>query len=119
MRITEGELKNVKDIVFEQTTQVEDVKKAFEQSGRNILLYLNELPKRPRELTEVHEQLDASDDNDDIRSQLFINMNSATLTGLLVSLSLIIALLIAVKCLFDVKTNDQFGRANLWVGKES
>jgi len=48
---------------------------------------------------------------------MFANMDSITLTGLLVSLFLIIVLLIAVKCLFEVKTNDQFGRTNLWVGK--
>lgn len=50
---------------------------------------------------------------------MFINMTPATLTGLLVSLFLIVILLIAINCLYNVKTNDQYGRNHLWVGKES
>ena len=52
-------------------------------------------------------------------SKMFINMTPATLTGLLVSLFLIVILLIAINCLYNVKTNDQYGRSHLWVGKES
>ena len=52
-------------------------------------------------------------------SQMFINMTPATLTGLLVSLFLIVILLVALNCLYNVKTNDQYGRHHLWVGKES
>ena len=50
-------------------------------------------------------------------SQLFNNMTPATLSALFVTLFLIIVLLIGVSCLYNIKTNDKFGRSNLWVGK--
>jgi hypothetical protein len=52
-------------------------------------------------------------------SKLFINMTPATLSGLLVTLFLLVVLIIAINCLYNVKTNDSFSRNNLWVGKES
>jgi hypothetical protein len=44
-------------------------------------------------------------------------MTPSILSGLLVAIFLIIMLLIAVSCLFDVKTNDRFASTNLVVGK--
>jgi hypothetical protein len=44
-------------------------------------------------------------------------MTPSTLSGLLVSLFLIVMLVIAIGCLYEVKTNDKFGKNNLWVGK--
>ena len=52
-------------------------------------------------------------------SQLFINMTPSTLSALFVTLFLIIMLIIGVNCLYNIKTNDKFGKNNLWVGKES
>lgn len=52
-------------------------------------------------------------------SLLFTNMTPSILSGLLVTLFLIIMIMIAVSCLYDIKTNDKYGRNNLWVGKES
>ena len=46
-------------------------------------------------------------------------MTPAALSGILVGIFLIIMLLIAIGCLFDIKTNDKFGKNNLWVGKEN
>jgi hypothetical protein len=39
------------------------------------------------------------------------------LSGILVSIFLIVVLLIAVNCLMDLKTNDRFARNQLAVGK--
>jgi hypothetical protein len=50
-------------------------------------------------------------------SNMFINMLPSSLSGLLVSIFLIVMLLIALQCLMDIKTNDKFARNNLWVGK--
>jgi hypothetical protein len=44
-------------------------------------------------------------------------MTPSILSGLLVSLFLIVMLLIAISCLYDVKTNDRFASTNLFVGK--
>ena len=52
-------------------------------------------------------------------SQLFTNMTPSVLSGLFVALFLIIMLIIGINCLYNIKTNDKFGRQNLWVGKES
>jgi hypothetical protein len=57
--------------------------------------------------------------NEDTKSNLFLNMDPTTLSGLLVALFLIVMLLIAVNCLFEIKTHEKFARNNLWVGKES
>ena len=56
-------------------------------------------------------------DNQDQKSQLFLNMTPSILSGLLVTLFLLITLMIGVNCLYDIKTNDKFARNNLWVGK--
>ena len=52
-------------------------------------------------------------------SLMFQNMTPLALSGLFVAVFLIVVLLIALSCLFDIKTNDKFARQNLWVGKES
>ncbi len=91
----------------------------IEKKGQNILIQINEKKRDQRKLVENSEILISTDDKPINISPLFMNMDSVTLTGLLVSLFLVIILMIAVKCLYDVKTNDQFGRTNLWVGKES
>lgn len=53
------------------------------------------------------------------RSQLFANMTPSVLSGLFVTLFLLVMLCIAVSCLYDIKTNDRFASTNLFVGKES
>ena len=52
-------------------------------------------------------------------SKLFDNMTPSTLSALFVTLFLVVMLMIGISCLYDIKTNDKFGRNNLWVGKES
>jgi hypothetical protein len=71
----------------------------------------------PRLLSAHENDQILTQDVTDTKSSLFLNMTPATLTGLLVSLFLIVILLIAINCLYNVKTNDQFGRNHLWVGK--
>jgi hypothetical protein len=46
-------------------------------------------------------------------------MTPAVLSGLFVTVFLIVMLLIAISCLYDIKTNDKFAANNLFVGKES
>ena len=55
----------------------------------------------------------------DTKSQLFLSMTPTVLSGLLVALFLIVMLLIGISCNYNIKTNDKYGRNNLWVGKES
>ena len=63
----------------------------------------------------LHTQANAANKN----SKLFENMTPSTLSALFVTLFLIIMLLIGINCLYNIKTNDKFGKNNLWVGKES
>ena len=55
----------------------------------------------------------------DKKSKLFENMTPSTLSALFVTLFLVVMLIIGITCLYNIKTNDKFGRNNLWVGKES
>lgn len=91
------------------------MKALIENKSHDLLIQVNEMKARqPRTLVETP----VLTKGDTFKpSQLFLNMNSITLTGLLVTLFLAVILLIAIKCLYDVKTNDQYGRTNLWVGK--
>ena len=52
-------------------------------------------------------------------SEIFDNMTPAALSGLWVTLFLLVVLLIGINCMLDLKTNDRFARQNLWVGRES
>ena len=52
-------------------------------------------------------------------SLIFDNMTPAALSGLWVTLFLLVVLLIGINCMLDLKTNDRFARQNLWVGRES
>lgn len=81
-----------------------------------MIKIVEEKNKQPRRLVEASEVPNVSQGEVTL-SPLFLNMDSVTLTGLLVSLFLVVMLLIGVKCLYDVKTNDQFGRTGLWIGK--
>jgi len=81
-----------------------------------LIKIVEEKNKQPRRLVEASEVPNVSQ-REVTLSPLFLNMDSVTLTGLLVSLFLVVMLLIGVKCLYDVKTNDQFGRTGLWIGK--
>jgi len=65
--------------------------------------------------------LQSSNVTNGTQSQLFLAMASspASLPGLLISLFLIVMILIAVNCLYEVKTNDKFATSQLVVGKES
>ena len=63
----------------------------------------------------LHTQANTANTN----SKLFENMTPSTLSALFVTLFLIIMLLIGINCLYNIKTNDKFGKNNLWVGKES
>lgn len=81
-----------------------------------MIKIVEEKNKQPRRLVEASEVPNVSQ-REVTLSPLFLNMDSVTLTGLLVSLFLVVMLLIGVKCLYDVKTNDQFGRTGLWIGK--
>ena len=56
---------------------------------------------------------------EETKSQLFLNMTPTVLSGLLVALFLIVMLLIGISCNYNIKTNEKYGRNNLWVGKES
>ena len=46
-------------------------------------------------------------------------MTPAALSGLWVTLFLIVMLLVGINCMLDLKTNDRFARQNLHVGRES
>lgn len=81
-----------------------------------MIKIVEEKNKQPRRLVEASE-VPSVTQGEVTLSPLFLNMDSVTLTGLLVSLFLVVMLLIGVKCLYDVKTNDQFGRTGLWIGK--
>jgi hypothetical protein len=52
-------------------------------------------------------------------SEIFDSMTPAALSGLWVTLFLLVVLLIGINCMLDLKTNDRFARQNLWVGRES
>ena len=56
---------------------------------------------------------------DDKKSLMFQSMTPSILSGLLVGLFLIVMLCIGISCNYNIKTNDKYGRNNLWVGKES
>jgi hypothetical protein len=57
--------------------------------------------------------------NGTVDSKIFNAMTPYALSGLLVTLFLMVMLCIAIACLYDLKTNDRFARQNLWVGRES
>lgn len=46
-------------------------------------------------------------------------ISETSLSGILVSIFLAIALVVGVNCMMDLKTNDKFARNQLHVGKES
>jgi hypothetical protein len=46
-------------------------------------------------------------------------MTPSVLSGLFVAIFIIVVLLIAISCLYDIKTNDKYAVNNLFVGKES
>lgn len=52
-------------------------------------------------------------------SLIFESMTPAALSGLWVTLFLVVMLLIGINCMLNLKTNDRFARQNLWVGRES
>ena len=56
---------------------------------------------------------------DEKKSLMFQSMTPSILSGLLVGLFLIVMLCIGISCNYNIKTNDKYGRNNLWVGKES
>ncbi len=73
MQVKDSDLKHIKNINFEQTLSINDVKKVLESSGKNVLLYLNWTLKQPRILSEDHEQVVPTPTNEEPeqRSQLF------------------------------------------------
>lgn len=52
-------------------------------------------------------------------SNILAAISETSLSCILVSLFLAIALVIAVSCMMDLKTNDKFARNQLHIGKES
>lgn len=79
----------------------------------NSIIYFTQAHSSPRALTQTVGQAPAKP------SLLFINMTPSVLSGLFVTLFLVIMLLIGVSCLYNIKTNDKFGVNNLVVGRES
>lgn len=65
----------------------------------------------------VHGRILQTQQQETNKSNLFANMTPAILSGLFVALFLIVMLLIAISCLFNIKTNDKFASTNLFVGK--
>lgn len=63
--------------------------------------------------------LQALPGNNTVGSRIFSDISPFALSGLWVSLFLLVVLCIGVGCLMDLKTNDRFARQNLWVGRES
>lgn len=57
--------------------------------------------------------------NTRVESKIFNNLTTHALSGLWVTLFLLVMLGIGLSCSFDLKTNDRFARQNLWVGRES
>lgn len=87
------------------------------KTAPEAIVYFTPVPAsahRLLEQTTVTQQSDTSG-----RSQLFANMTPSVLSGLFVTLFLLVMLCIAVSCLYDIKTNDRFASTNLFVGKES
>jgi hypothetical protein len=57
--------------------------------------------------------------DDSNQSNILNAIDETSLSCILVTLFLAIALIMAISCLIDLKTNDKFARNNLHVGKES
>ena len=108
-------LSNLKFEDIETVDQLRDIYNAH----KNIIVHIDESSHHGKKRT--LEEVDVPEVTESVsgftESKLFVNMTPAALTGLLVSLFLVIMLIIAINCLYGVKTNDAFSRNNLWVGK--
>ena len=52
-----------------------------------------------------------------VTSDVFNDMSPMALSGLFVTLFLLVVLIIGINCMLDLKTNDRFARQNLFVGR--
>ncbi len=95
----------------EETLDIEEAMEMLKSKAEGVFVFKNnEEQQKPRILHSTAQNVTTD-------SQLFINMTPTTLSALFVTVFLIIMLLIGINCLYNIKTNDKFGRNNLWVGK--
>lgn len=135
--VNQLDVNKIENVTFEDFKDIQIIKMALQQQDQDLLIYVRQAqtpktfsPKKSdTTLLTAGPEVKVAEDSEPILiapkgqensiSLLFRNMSPVTLTGLLVTLFLGIFLFVAIKCLYDVKTNDQFGRSNLWVGKQS
>ena len=95
----------------EETLDIDEAIELLKNKAEGVFVF------KSNEQQEKARILQSATQNSTTDSQLFINMTPTTLSALFVTLFLIVMLLIGITCLYNIKTNDKFGRNNLWVGK--
>ena len=106
-------------VADQETASPADLLNLIQKGDRDFVVTVSH-SRRLQEVTQTNgTSTNGTNSTNPANSQIFNDMTPYALSGLWVTLFLLVMLCIGVSCLLDLKTNDRFARQNLWVGRES